>query len=200
MKSLQPEMILYGHHEPVIGAELIQRELTALHGAILHVHDATVAGMNAGKDVETLQREITLPPEYEVGEGYGKVSWSVKAIWEHYAGWFHHQSTTELYSVPRREVSSDLLELAGSEGLLARARQRFDGGEPEAALHLLDILLDAEPGNTDAVELSIRVHEKLLENARGFRTTGNFWLEGWLENQLKVLRGGQEQSLSTLLD
>jgi alkyl sulfatase BDS1-like metallo-beta-lactamase superfamily hydrolase len=197
--DLEPEMILYGHHGPVMDADLIARELTALHGAILHVHDATVAGMNEGKSVETLQQEIGLPPELEVGEGYGKVSWGVRAIWEHYAGWFHHQSTTELYSVPRSEVSADLVALAGSEALLSRARQRYEAGDAEAALHLLDILRQAEPENREAVELSLAVHDYLLERAREFRTTGNFWLEGWLENQIKLLRGGSEQSLATLI-
>jgi hypothetical protein len=60
-----------------------------LLGAIRDVHDATVRGMNAGADVHTSMREVTLPPELEVGEGYGKVSWSVRAIREHHAGRLH---------------------------------------------------------------------------------------------------------------
>ena len=35
-------------------------------------------GMNEGKDVFTLMREIRLPDELAVGEGYGKVSWGVR--------------------------------------------------------------------------------------------------------------------------
>ena len=46
------------------------------------MHDETVKGMNAGKDVHTLMAEIELPPELDVGQGYGKVSWSLRAIWE----------------------------------------------------------------------------------------------------------------------
>ena len=90
VRDLKPEMICYGHHGPVVGAQLIEDELTALHGAIHHVHDETVKGMNEGKDVHSLMRDISLPPELEVGQGYGKVSWSVRAIWENYAGWFKH--------------------------------------------------------------------------------------------------------------
>ena len=44
-----------------------------MRGAVLHVHDAVVAAMNAGRDVYAVMREISLPPELEVGEGYGKV-------------------------------------------------------------------------------------------------------------------------------
>jgi alkyl sulfatase BDS1-like metallo-beta-lactamase superfamily hydrolase len=156
--------------------------------------------MNAGKDVATLQQEIELPPDCEVGEGYGMVSWSVRAIWENYAGWFKHESTTELYSVPQSAVHADLLELAGADALVERASKKAAAGRREEALHLLDIVLSADPENAQARTLCIEVHESLLEEARTFRTTGNFWLEGWLEQQIKLLKGGHNVSLASLLE
>tara|TARA_R110002072_G_scaffold127730_1_gene265118 strand:- start:11 stop:457 length:447 start_codon:yes stop_codon:yes gene_type:complete len=146
--------------------------------------------MNEGVDLHTLMRTIQLPPECEVGEGYGKVSWGVRAIWEHYAGWFHHESTTELYSVPQRSVHQDLVELAGTDALVARAREKKDAGRPEEALHLLDIVLGSAPGVAAAVELSSEIHQSLREQ------TDNFWLSGWLENRIKLLRGGATETLS----
>ncbi|MGH0028909.1 MAG: alkyl sulfatase dimerization domain-containing protein [Myxococcota bacterium] len=198
--DLEPETILYGHHAPIVGAELIRREVTAIRDATLHVHDAVVKGMNDGKDVATLQREITLPPECEVGEGYGTVAWSVRAIWEHYAGWFKHESTTELYSVPQRAVHADLLELAGAEALVERAARKAAEGRREEALHLLDVVLSADAANEPARALCIRVHESLVEDARRFRTTGNFWLEGWLEHRIRLLKGGKDVSLAEILE
>lgn len=197
--DLEPEVILYGHHEPIIGAALVKREVTAIRDAIHHVHDETVKGMNEGKDVHTLMREIVVPQECEVGQGYGKVSWSVRAIWENYAGWFKHESTTELYSVPQKAIHSDLLELAGAEALVSRAAAKFGALQHEEALHLLDIVLSAQPDNTDAAELSIAVHQALLEDAEISHTTGNFWLVGWLQQQIKLLKGGQGQSLTAIL-
>ncbi len=181
--DLQPEIILYGHHQPVVGKALIAAELTVLRDALSYVHDATVKGMNEGADVHSLMRDIRLPQELEVGQGYGKVSWSVRAIWEHYAGWFHHRSTTELYSVPPSSVNADLIELAGgSAALVARAALKLASAEHEAALHLLDIVFSEEPDNTTALQLSIQIHQALLEQSE------NFWLTAWLENQLKVMR------------
>lgn len=197
--DLEPEMILYGHHAPVVGADLIRREVTAYRDAIHYVHDAVVQGMNEGKDIATLQQEIRLPPECEVGEGYGTVAWSIRAIWENYAGWFKHESTTELYAVPQASIHNDLLELAGADALVGRARQRMSEDRREEALHLLDIVLSAEPSHASALALSIEVHESLLEDARRFRSTGNFWLEGWLEQQLKLLRGGSDVSLGAVV-
>jgi alkyl sulfatase BDS1-like metallo-beta-lactamase superfamily hydrolase len=175
-------MICYGHHAPVIGKQLIRNELDALYDAIHYVHDSTVKGMNDGKDVYALMKEITLPPEMEVGQDYGKVSWSVRAIWESYAGWFHHRSTTELYSTPQSSVAQDLVEMSGgAENILDRAREKFDNGLHEEAIHLLDIVRDAGADSDDSRQLCIAVHQALLENSE------NFWLSSWLNNQIKLL-------------
>ena len=193
--DLDADMILYGHHAPIIGKDLIRTELTAIRDAILYVHDETVRGMNDGKSVHTLMQEITVPATCQVGEGYGKVSWSVRAIWENYAGWFHHQSTTELYAVPQSHVYEDLLELAGADALIDRAQRYHDDGHLEHALHLLDIVLHAsstsdEHGVQRATDLAITIHRALLEQA------DNFWLNGWLEHQIKLLQGRKTAPLS----
>jgi len=188
--DLDASMILYGHHAPVVGKELIRAEVTAIRDAILYVHDETVTGMNEGKDLHMLMQEIKLPTEFEVGQGYGKVSWSIRAIWENYAGWFHHNSTTELYSVPQSTVHADLIELAGVDALIERAQQKLDAGQAEQALHLLDIVFTEQPDCAEARGLAIAIHEKLLSEA------DNFWLTGWLENQIKLLKGGQTAALS----
>ncbi len=188
--DLGAETILYGHHEPVVGKELIKTELTVLRDAIHYVHDETVKGMNEGKDVHTLMREIRLPAELEVGQGYGKVSWSIRAIWEAYAGWFHHRSTTELYSVPQSSINKDLIELSGGASVLVeRGKEKMAEGELEQALHLLDIVLSVEAGNEAARSLAIEVHEKLDSQA------DNFWLNAWLKNQIKMLSGGAAEPL-----
>ncbi len=179
VRALEPEMILYGHHGPVRGADLIQSELDALHGAILYVHDATVAGMNEGRELHSLMAGITLPPELEVGQGYGKVSWSVRAIWENYAGWFKHRSTTELYAVPQSAVHADLVELAGGpDRVVARAEEKLAEGKPEEAIHLLDLL---SPGDARVNAALRAAHAHLLEDSE------NFWLSSWLRYQLREL-------------
>jgi alkyl sulfatase BDS1-like metallo-beta-lactamase superfamily hydrolase len=180
--DLGAEMILYGHHEPVRGAALIETELTVLRDAILYVHDETVKGMNAGEDLHILMERIQLPPALEVGEGYGKVSWSVRAIWENYAGWFKHQSTTELYSAPRSAIHADLIELAGGPAaIVQRAQEKLAQRDYVEALHLLDIVLPLGREAPGAVAAAIEAHTALLQDS------DNFWLSSWLKNQLRLL-------------
>lgn len=185
--DLEAELLLPGHHGPVVGKETIREELTRLRDAVQYVHDETVRGMNHGKDIHSLMREIQLPPELEVGEGYGKVSWSVRAIWENYAGWFHHSSTTELYSVPAKSVHPELVELAGGpEAVARRANEKLTSGQPLEAIHLAEAALHAAPRNEAALEAMIAAHE-LLEGE-----SENFWLSQWLRKQLSELRSTLE--------
>lgn len=175
VRDLHAEVLVTGHFEPVRGAERINAELTRLRDAIRYIHDETVAGMNAGKDVRTLMREISLPAECEVGQGYGKVAWDVRAIWENYSGWFHHESTTELYPVGFDSVASDIVELAGADALVNRARAHLAADRALQAIHLAQLVPADHPGARDVLR---EAHEKLLAGST------NFWESAWLRNQI----------------
>jgi glyoxylase-like metal-dependent hydrolase (beta-lactamase superfamily II) len=175
VRDLRPDLLVTGHFAPIAGAELIHAELNRLRDAIRYVHDRTVEGMNAGKDVRTLMREITLPTEYEVGQGYGRVAWDVRAIWENYSGWFHHESTTELYPVGFGAVAADVVELAGADALVDRARKHLADGRPLQAIHLAELVGADHAGARHVLR---EAHEKLLAGST------NFWETAWLKNQI----------------
>ncbi len=179
--ELAPERLITGHFDPIDGADLIAEETATLQEAMRSVHDQTVAGMNAGADVWTLMREVRVPKHLDVGEGYGQTSWNVRAIWENYAGWFHHRSTTELYGVRPLAVAPDVVAAAGAEVLVDAARAHLDGGRPVEALQLTDLVLAAEPGHEGAVAVAVGAHRELLSD------TDNFWESAWLRRALTKL-------------
>ncbi len=179
--DLGPDRLLTGHFDPIEGAALIRTEVTAIRDATQWVHDRTVDGMNAGTDVHTLMRQVCTPDHLDVGEGYGKTSWNVRAIWETYAGWFHHRSTTELYDVPSAAVASDLVAAAGADSLVSAARTRLKVAEPAAALHLTDIVLAVEPNHAGARAVAADASRLLLDSS------SNFWERAWLSRSLEHL-------------
>jgi alkyl sulfatase BDS1-like metallo-beta-lactamase superfamily hydrolase len=180
VRTLAPEVLITGRHVPIVGAELIDACLARLHDAVDHVHRQTLDGINAGTDVLTLMREVTLPDHLRVGQGYGRVAWAVRTIWESYVGWFRLQSSTELYPVDPREAVEDLVELVGPDAAAARAADRLAGGEPVRALLLAEAVLAVAPGHAEARAVAVQAHEALLADGG----EGNFWLEGWLRHQL----------------
>jgi glyoxylase-like metal-dependent hydrolase (beta-lactamase superfamily II) len=186
--GLDPELLLVGHFDPVAGRDRIRSELLRMRGAVLHVHDAVVRAMNAGSDVWTAMREIALPPELEVGQGYGKVAWSTRAIWETYQGWFHGRSTTELYPVPYWSVHPELVALAGGPDAVAAAAQRRAEAAPVEALHLAEAALAADPKHRGALRASLAAHRALLPRS------GNFWETRWLEHEIRRLESALGES------
>jgi alkyl sulfatase BDS1-like metallo-beta-lactamase superfamily hydrolase len=178
VRQLGPEVLITGHFEPIVGADRIDAELTRLRDAVAYVHDRTVEGMNAGNDVHTLMREIRLPAELEIGEGYGKVSWDVRAIWENYSGWFHHRSTTELYDIGPDELNADLLDLVGADRLVARAQEHVAATRPVHAIHLAELVVHADPDHAGARAVLKKAHEALLE------ASTNFWETAWLTKKI----------------
>ena len=136
--------------------------------------------MNAGKDVYTLMQEIKLPAALEVGESYGKLTWSIRGIYEGYVGWFDLNPVT-MYETPASSVYPDIVKLAGGpDKIAALAIERTDAGDAVAALHLTDIALAADPGNRKALEGRL----KALEILRGRCKNTNE--RGWLDYGIKV--------------
>ena len=191
--ALEPEVLLTGHHgqfrpaqagpaPPLSGREAIRDALTRTRDAIRYVHDATVAGMNEGKDLWTLMREIELPPELEVSQVYGRVPWGVRAIYEYYTGWFRYESTTELFEVPPRDVYPEVAALAGSDALVARAEEHLSADRPLEALHLCEIALAGEPEHVAATAARRKALERILETHER-----NFHLRGWLRSRIDSL-------------
>jgi alkyl sulfatase BDS1-like metallo-beta-lactamase superfamily hydrolase len=181
VRDLGAERLITGHFAPIDGAERIAVELHAMIEAMQWVHDRTVDGMNAGTDVHTLMREVAVPDHFDVGEGYGKTSWNVRAIWETYAGWFHHHSTTELYDVPAAAVAVDVVAAAGADALVAVARAHVESGRPVEALHLTDIVLAADTHHADARATASAATLALLDQSN------NFWESAWLRRSISLL-------------
>lgn len=189
IRALEPEVLVTGHFDPVAGRALIRACLDRLEAAVDFVHRATLDGMNAGRDIFTLMREIQLPPELYVGQGYGKVSWAVRTIWESYLGWFKSQATSELYATQPRDAYADLAQLAGIDAVVARGREKLAKADPEGALLLSEVALAADGAHADALGLARDSHQALLERSGA----ENFWETGWLRTRIDELNAALEQ-------
>jgi len=173
--ALKPEIVLNGHGEPIVGNAEITRRLTRYRDAIQYVHDETVKGMNAGKDVFALMQEIKLPPKYDLTEIFGKVGWSVRGIYEGYAGWYDGNPTS-MYETPSSSVYPDLVRLAGGPEPLARlALDKIGDGKAVEALHLTDVVLAVDVKNVAALNARIKAMEFLRQH------TQNRIESGWLD-------------------
>ncbi len=180
VRALRPEVLVTGRHDPIVGADLIDASLARLHDAVDYVHRRALEGFNDGVDVWTLMREIELPPALRVGQGYGKVSWAVRTLWESYVGWFTLRSTTELYPDSSGQALSELADAAGTEAVLERAEAALARGEAPLAIHLGQAAVARAPESSRARAVLADAHRHLLAHGGDV----SFWENGWLRHQL----------------
>ncbi len=179
--ELKPEIVLNGHGDPIYGNAEITRRLTRYRDAIQYVHDEVVKGMNAGKDVFTLMQEIKLPAS-NLAESFGKVSWSVRGIYDGYAGWYDTNPST-MYETPPSSVYPDLVKLAGGpDAVVKLALEKIGAGKPVEALHLTDVVLASDASNRGALDARIEALKYLQDRCQ------NFVEEGWLEYGIRKAR------------
>jgi alkyl sulfatase BDS1-like metallo-beta-lactamase superfamily hydrolase len=182
--ALEPEIMMPSHGNPIVGKEKVRATLQKMHNAIVYVHDAVLKGMNAGKDVHTLMAEIKLPKELDVGEGYGKIAWSVRGIYEGYAGWFNGDPA-EMFPEGRSSVSGSLVKLAGGPKKIAdEAMRLLKEGKAVEALHMTSIGQEGAPGDKDVLKARVAVFEALL------KASTNRNEQGWLNEGLAKAKAG----------
>jgi len=183
--DLHPTTLITGHGEPIEGAEKIRQQLSRIRDATQYIRDRTFEGMNAGLDLWTLMGSIELPPQLAIGQGHGKVPWTVRAIWEEHLGWFRFESTTELHNVPPGAVFSDLVDLAGGpQRVIERGERHLAAGRPLHTLHLAEAALAADSTCCGALRLKLEATEHLLKH----NNRENFSEVRWLESEIRALR------------
>lgn len=177
--DLEPETLVTGHGNPIRGAAEVKAQLSQIRDASQYLMDRTFEGMNAGKSLWDLMAEIRLPPDLAIGQGHGKVSWIVRAIWEEHLGWFRYESSTELYNVPPQAVMSDLIALAGGTGpALSLARAHLSAGRPLHALHIAEAIGNAP----DALQVRRDANQAILDRVGRENFSEVRWLEAQIAN------------------
>jgi alkyl sulfatase BDS1-like metallo-beta-lactamase superfamily hydrolase len=179
--DLEAEMLLLGHHGPLRGAALVRAECERIRDAVQYVHDATVDAMNDGDDVWTAMHAITLPEHLDLGQAYGRIDWSVRAIWESYAGWFHQQSTLELYGARPEQGAAEIVSLAGGPDPVAARASELASSDPLTAVRLTELALAVDAENRVALTAYRSAHAQLLHD----HGQTNFWLTRWLEGEVR---------------
>jgi len=157
MRDLEPDFLVPSHGYPLIGAERISTVLTAYRDAIQYIHDAVIRGANDGKTPDELIEEIHLPQQLTsypfLKEDYGRISLSIRAIYQSYLGVFDGNATN-LDPLSPKERAQRIIDLIGSRSKLAdAARQALTNGDYQWAAEIADMLLALDSGEDMARNL-----------------------------------------------
>ena len=183
----KPEALYPGHEKPVLGKKTIEEKVSKYRNAIQYVHDQTVKGMNEGKDVFTLMQEISLPDSLKMPEFFGRVSWSVRGIYEGYAGWFNG-NISNMYTLSNESIYPELLQLAGGSDAMLKLAENFISQKAYVkALFVTDIILQTHKDDKKALETRLSIAKALRSLSRN--GIENMWLDHEIE-RLKLAMNG----------
>jgi len=178
VRALGAEVLITGRYTPIVGAALIDACLARMRGAVEHIHQQTLALINQNKSPYEIMRGVSLPSDLRVGQGYGKIEWAARTIFESYTGWFQRRSTADLYAADPAEAAAALAALLDPEQVVALARDRLAAGDAATAIRIAEAVL-ARREHRGAMQLMLAAHEALLETG-----AENFWESGWLRHQI----------------
>ncbi|WCD91223.1 Putative alkyl/aryl-sulfatase YjcS (plasmid) [Streptomyces xanthophaeus] len=189
----QYDVAFASHHWPTWGHANVVRFLSEQRDLYAYMHDQTLRLLNSGLTGLEIAEEIQLPPALEnswhTRGYYGSLSHNVKAIYQRYLGWFNGNAAT-LWEHPPVELAKRYVDLAGgADQARAKARDYIEQGDLRFAATLLNHLVFADPGDTEAKETLAAVYTQLGHGAEN-GTWRNFYLTSAME-----LRHGENTAL-----
>lgn len=187
MRARRPLHLVPSHTRPISGADEVQAALINYRDAIQYVHDQTIRLMNLGLDPEVIVERVRLPPHLAsapyLQEYYGRVDWSVRAIFHGYLGWFGGNATG-LGTLTHQARAEQMAALAGGADALRRqAEAAAAAAQHQWALELADHLRVLDP--TDETARALRIAslralaaQELSANGRNYYLTQALEAEG----------------------
>ncbi|MFJ6405857.1 alkyl/aryl-sulfatase [Streptomyces hydrogenans] len=172
------------HHWPTWGHDDVVRFLSEQRDLYAYMHDQTLRLLNRGLTGPEIAEELRLPPALEnswhARGYYGSLNHNVKAIYQRYLGWFNGNVAT-LWEHPPVELAKRYVDLAGGpRQALAKARDYIEQGDLRFAATVLNHLVFADPGDTEAKEILAGVYDRLGHGAEN-GPWRNFYLTSAME-------------------
>jgi alkyl sulfatase BDS1-like metallo-beta-lactamase superfamily hydrolase len=164
MLALNPEVLLPGHGLPIIGNDRITEALTDAAALLDHLHDETLAMMNAGARLDEIIHTVQ-PPQNLIEKPYLKPIYDepefiVRNVWRLYGGWYDG-NPSHLKPAPEAALAHELADLAGgAAALAARAAALADAGDFRLACDLVELAALAAPDDKNVHAQRADVYER----------------------------------------
>jgi len=175
MAGLRPEHLLPGHGPALSGEERIQDALLSTANFLRSIHDQVVTRMNEGKWLEDIIREMDWPSTDKpwLQPVYDHPEFIARNVYRLYGGWYSGDPA-DMLPAHSHDVAAVLVDAAGADPILARARKVRDEGDLQMACHLVDFVRKGQPGNREAWELWRDLFTQRADVERSLMARGAF--------------------------
>ncbi|GEM35326.1 beta-lactamase-like protein [Nocardia neocaledoniensis NBRC 108232] len=178
------DVVFASHHWPTWGTERLTEYLSIQRDLYGYLHDQTLRALNKGATGIEIAEDIQLPPAIENSWSthgyYGSVSHNVKAIYQRYMGWFDGNPANLWQHPPVESARRHVDFMGGADEVIAKARKAYADGDFRWVAQVLNYVVFADPGNTEAIALQADTYEQLGYGSEN-GTWRNFFLMGAYE-------------------
>ncbi|WP_067854136.1 alkyl/aryl-sulfatase [Nocardia shimofusensis] len=178
------DVLLAAHLGPIWGADRVAETLSLYRDLYGYLHDQTVRLLDLGYVGAEIAERLELPPALEhLGPGRGgsaAFGHHVKAIHQHYLGWFDG-NPAHLWEHPPVEAARRHVEfMGGAEEVLRKARESYEAGDYRWVAQVAGYVVFADPADEEARHLQASAFEQLAYGSAE-ATRRNIYLSGAYE-------------------
>ena len=194
MRSYEPQYLISCHGPFLEGKNEIENRLSIYRDAIQYIHDYAIRGANAGKTPDELVEEFVYPSffkeNYDLDEKYGKVSWSIRNVYNGYLGFFDGKAVN-LEPLSNKERAKNVVGLIGSKNqLISVIREEIENQNYQWAAELSDYGMEVFPNDkeiTTLYSMSLEFLSKKEENpiARNYYLSESYELSNKIKPSLE---------------
>jgi len=161
----EAEVMFASHHWPRWGNDRIQEVLRGQRDAYAHLNNQVLHYANQGVTINQIHNVYQVPPSLEdewYARGYhGSPEHNSRGVLNRYLGYWDANPTTLIPLSPEDSAPLYVEMMGGSDKIIHKGRQLHDAGDYMQAQEILDKLVWAEPGNSEARLLLADVWEQI---------------------------------------
>ena len=165
VRALDPEYVFCNGAGHLFQGEHARGALDANIEVIRSMHDQVVEYINQDMHITEMIHEVKMPEHLMnspyLNPYYSRPEFFTFNVYRWYHGYYDH-NPAHLLPRPEKEVMTEIYNLiGGSEKILSRSNELFAQNQTQLALEVLDVLIQAEPENIEALELRMQLTEEL---------------------------------------
>ncbi len=184
------DVMFASHHWPRFGRDDVRAFLAMQRDVYRWLHDQTMRLANQGLVPTEIAAEMRLPAEFDqshVRGYYGTVSHNARSVYNRYLGWYDG-NPANLDPLPPVESGEHYVEfMGGADAVLAKARESLERGEYRWVAQVVNHVVFADPGNTEARRLQADALEQL-----GYQSESATWRNAYLMGAKELREGSPD--------
>ena len=168
VRALDPEYVFCSGAGYLFQGKHARGALDANIEVIRSMHDQVVEYINQDMHITEMIHKVKMPEHLMnspyLNPYYSRPEFFTFNVYRWYHGYYDH-NPAHLLPRPEKEVMTEIYNLiGGSKKILSRSNELFAQNQTQLALEVLDVLIQAEPENIEALKLRMQLTEDLRKD------------------------------------